>query len=662
MGGRESRRRTPHLRHQHHPHRIKRSSANRTRSLSTPAATSGRPDGHDQVLEFNSKHEYLRQFGKEGSGEGQFKGIGGIATNASGDVYVTDYGNNRVEEFSPTGTFLRQFGSQGLGAGQFYGPTAIALDSGGNVWVLNTHGVLVQEFSATGTYMSGFGSSGLAFGGRQRPCDLGREPVPLRTARRQGAGVLDHGHIARELRRTGLGQRPLPDPGGHRKRPDHRQPVRHRPRHRPRAGVQLGRGLHRQPSARKAPEPGSSLTRRPWQWAPPAPSSSPTARITASRNGCCPSADPAVPPEPAGSRQASESGRVHSRSASETIGRAAQNGLVTDYGQPLREQDVEPDPLRQFAVWFREAQTAGVRLPEAAAVATASADGAPSARMVLVKGFDDRGFVFYSNYDSRKGRELDANPRAALLFYWDPLGRQVRIEGPVEHVSAGESAAYVRSRPRASQLSALASPQSETIESRQALERRVAELQAQYGAGELPLPETGAAFGSPRRPSSSGSSATIACTIGCATAAAATRGGWSSGWRRSARELLGGVPDAASRLSRGSPASSGIVAARRRCSLEQATEEEADVRLRDRRCRLGGGGARRAAVGGPERDGRTARGRRRGHRRGDPHPGGVRRALQGTSRLGLLDRARAILGWTPRVPAARRRCSAAAAR
>ncbi len=163
-------------------------------------------------------------------------------------------------------------------------------------------------------------------------------------------------------------------------------------------------------------------------------------------------------------------------------------GLVNDYGQPLREQDVDSDPLRQFAAWFNEAREAGVRMPEAAALATASADGAPSVRMVLVKGFDERGFVFFSNYESRKGRELAANQRAALLFYWDPLGRQVRIEGPVERTSSGESAAYVRSRPRGSQLSALASPQSQTIDSRQALERRLAALEERYGQDELPMP------------------------------------------------------------------------------------------------------------------------------------------------------------------------------
>jgi pyridoxamine 5'-phosphate oxidase len=167
---------------------------------------------------------------------------------------------------------------------------------------------------------------------------------------------------------------------------------------------------------------------------------------------------------------------------------------MTDYAKPLREEDLDPDPLCQFAIWFREAGTAGLRIPEAAALATASADGAPSVRMVLVKGFNDHGFVFYSNRASRKGQELDANPRAALLFYWDPLGRQVRIEGPVEHVSATESAAYARSRPRGSQLSALASPQSQTVDSRRALEQRVADLEQRHRNGELPLPTNWGGF------------------------------------------------------------------------------------------------------------------------------------------------------------------------
>jgi pyridoxamine 5'-phosphate oxidase len=161
---------------------------------------------------------------------------------------------------------------------------------------------------------------------------------------------------------------------------------------------------------------------------------------------------------------------------------------VTDYGIPLLENDLDGDPLRQFASWLAEAGAAGVREPEAAALATASADGIPSVRMVLVKSFDERGFVFFSDYASRKGRELAVNPRAALLFHWDPLGRQVRIEGPVERTSAEESAAYIRSRPRSSQVSALASPQSQTLESREELERRVADLQRRYADSELPMP------------------------------------------------------------------------------------------------------------------------------------------------------------------------------
>jgi pyridoxamine 5'-phosphate oxidase len=167
---------------------------------------------------------------------------------------------------------------------------------------------------------------------------------------------------------------------------------------------------------------------------------------------------------------------------------------VSDHAKPLLEQDVDPDPLRQLAIWSREAGEAGVREPEAAALATSSASGAPSVRMVLVKGFDERGFVFFSNYSSRKGRELAEVPRAALLFHWDPLGRQVRVEGPVQRIDASESEIYVRSRPRKSQLSALASPQSRPIGSRQELERRVAELERKFPTGELPLPESWGGF------------------------------------------------------------------------------------------------------------------------------------------------------------------------
>ena len=167
---------------------------------------------------------------------------------------------------------------------------------------------------------------------------------------------------------------------------------------------------------------------------------------------------------------------------------------VPDFAAPLREEDVDPDPFEQFAKWFERARDAGVRAPEAAALATASADGAPSVRIVLVKGSSTDGFVFYSNYESRKGRELAANPRAALLFHWDPMGRQVRAEGPVERLAPEESARYIRTRPRSSQLSALASPQSQVIASREELERRVARLARQFGDGDLPLPEAWGGF------------------------------------------------------------------------------------------------------------------------------------------------------------------------
>jgi pyridoxamine 5'-phosphate oxidase len=167
---------------------------------------------------------------------------------------------------------------------------------------------------------------------------------------------------------------------------------------------------------------------------------------------------------------------------------------VPDFAEPLRETDADPDPLQQFASWFSQAVSADIHLPEAAALATAAPDGTPSVRMVLVKEPGAGGFVFYSNYGSRKGEELRANPRAALLFYWDALGRQVRVEGGVQRTDAAASAAYVRSRPRASQLSALASPQSTVIESRQQLEEWVDELAARYKDDELPVPENWGGF------------------------------------------------------------------------------------------------------------------------------------------------------------------------
>jgi pyridoxamine 5'-phosphate oxidase len=146
------------------------------------------------------------------------------------------------------------------------------------------------------------------------------------------------------------------------------------------------------------------------------------------------------------------------------------------------------DPLRRFEAWFGEAEQAGVEVPEAMTLATARADGTPSARMVLLKGVGSGGFVFYTGYGSRKADELAANPRAALVFYWRPLGRQVRVEGTVERVSAEESAAYFATRPRGSQLAAWASDQSRPLASRDELEARYAELERDYEGREVPLP------------------------------------------------------------------------------------------------------------------------------------------------------------------------------
>jgi pyridoxamine 5'-phosphate oxidase len=154
----------------------------------------------------------------------------------------------------------------------------------------------------------------------------------------------------------------------------------------------------------------------------------------------------------------------------------------------MDEAALDPDPLRQFDLWFAAAGTAGVEVPEAMALATASSDGRPSVRMVLLKQADERGFAFHTNYESRKGRELAANPQAALLFHWRPLGRQVRVEGRVERVSAEESEAYFRTRPHGSRLAAWASPQSRPLHDRAELERLYAEAVARYAGDEVPLP------------------------------------------------------------------------------------------------------------------------------------------------------------------------------
>jgi pyridoxamine 5'-phosphate oxidase len=146
------------------------------------------------------------------------------------------------------------------------------------------------------------------------------------------------------------------------------------------------------------------------------------------------------------------------------------------------------DPLELFEHWFAEAKRAGVEVPEAMTLATATGGGVPSARMVLLKGADEDGFVFYTGYGSRKSDELEQNQRAALVFYWRPLERQVRVEGPVERVSEPESAAYFATRPRGSQLAAWASQQSRPLRSREELDRRYAELEREYEGRDVPLP------------------------------------------------------------------------------------------------------------------------------------------------------------------------------
>ncbi len=156
----------------------------------------------------------------------------------------------------------------------------------------------------------------------------------------------------------------------------------------------------------------------------------------------------------------------------------------------LDEADVDENPIDQFAQWLEEVIDSGEGGLEANAmtVATATADGVPSARTVLLKGFDERGFVFYSNYESQKGKELAENPNAALLFHWQRLARQVRVNGTVERTSPEESEAYFHSRPAGSQLSAAASNQSRVIPSREWLEQRQGELAEEYG-DEVPLPD-----------------------------------------------------------------------------------------------------------------------------------------------------------------------------
>ena len=160
----------------------------------------------------------------------------------------------------------------------------------------------------------------------------------------------------------------------------------------------------------------------------------------------------------------------------------------------LSEEDLAADPVDQFRVWLAQAREAQPEDFTAMVLATADRDGRPAARVVLLKGFDERGFVFYTHYASAKGRELAANPRAALVFYWSALERQVRIEGTVERTAREESEAYFASRPQGSRLGAWASPQSRPLAGREELERRVEEAAERFPDGDVPLPEDWGGF------------------------------------------------------------------------------------------------------------------------------------------------------------------------
>ena len=155
----------------------------------------------------------------------------------------------------------------------------------------------------------------------------------------------------------------------------------------------------------------------------------------------------------------------------------------------LDEKTIDRDPIKQFQLWFNDAIAAGLPMPEAMTLATATPDGKPSARMVLLKQVDGDGFVFFTNYRSAKAEQLDANPYAALVFYWAQLDRQVRVEGSVVRTSAQESRDYFKTRPRESQIGAWASAQSQAISSREVLEQRAHELEALYGDREIDCPE-----------------------------------------------------------------------------------------------------------------------------------------------------------------------------
>jgi pyridoxamine 5'-phosphate oxidase len=161
---------------------------------------------------------------------------------------------------------------------------------------------------------------------------------------------------------------------------------------------------------------------------------------------------------------------------------------VAQVAEALDEKLVDRNPVELFQRWFSDANAAGLPLPEAMTLATSTADGKPSARVVLLKQIDENGFVFFTNYQSAKARDLDSNPQAALVFYWPQLERQVRVEGKVTRTSPGESDKYFQTRPRESQIGALASPQSEVISSREVLQQRAEELEQIYEGREIERP------------------------------------------------------------------------------------------------------------------------------------------------------------------------------
>ncbi len=163
--------------------------------------------------------------------------------------------------------------------------------------------------------------------------------------------------------------------------------------------------------------------------------------------------------------------------------------LRVDYrARSLSESDVDPNPIVQFSQWLHDAISAGANEPNAMTLATCGPEGAPSARIVLLKGIDEEGMTFFTNYSSQKGRELDADPRAALVFWWVELERQVRIQGTVSHTSDAESDHYFNQRPLESRIGAAASPQSARIESRQVLEASFARIRAAHPDGIIPRP------------------------------------------------------------------------------------------------------------------------------------------------------------------------------